>query len=108
MSIKRKNLQGITWIVLSIIWGLGWGLSRPRFQSTSISWIIIRNSIELIIPVVLIGILFFLKKNDAIYTVNVADFLRYFIFIIFSLLGIIIIYFLTAIVLMGLSDANVL
>ncbi len=91
--------------MLSVIWGLSWGLKGPRL--TPISWIHLRDAIEIVVPALLVGILFFLKKNDAIYTVNIADFLRYFIFIIFAFLSIIIIYFFTVIIFMGLSDANI-
>ncbi len=101
MPIKRKNLQGITWVVLALIWVI-W-----RYDLSPFSWSNFIVFLIFLIPSIIPGFLIFFRENPISYEFNITDFLHYFLFTIFAFVSIFIIYTLTGIILMGLSDANV-
>jgi len=100
MTIKRKNLQGISWILLV----LGWAFLR--YGIFFLSWPSFRDFLMILGPAIIPGFLIFFRKNSILYEFNITDFLRYFLFMIFAFVGIVIIRFFTISVLIGLSDGN--
>lgn len=102
MIIKRKNLQGMTWIFLV----LGW--ATWRYGIFFLSWSKFRDSLMIFGPAIIPGLFILFRKNLIAYELTIPDFLRYIIFLILASLGIIIIHFLTISVLIGLSDGNII